>query len=129
MTRDWPSLAGLAAQYGLKVPQAQEAVKKLKLRDKLWRGAARVAPWQEALLRPELERLAREKKRGYRPPSIHDVLPLPQERPIVYESTPDGSGYRDEPDYSDYGFTHSEMARQLKPIHDRMMDEGDADTA
>lgn len=111
MTQERLTLARLAGQYGLKTAQADEAAKNLGLN--LRRGAAKVAPWQEKLLRPELARMQWEKgKREHTRPDAGQV---------VYEATNEHSGYTDEVEH--YGYTNAEMARQLAPILKRMRDE------
>lgn len=110
MTQQWIPLARLARQYGLKTAQADEAAKKLGLN--LRRGAAKVAPWQEKLLRPELARMKWEKERRQHT--------RPHAGPAVYEATDEHSGYADE--VQRLGFSNSEMARQLAPVLKRLRD-------
>lgn len=113
MPQDDPPLclSRLAGLYGLKTADAYEAAQKLGLN--LKRGSARVMPWQEKLLRPELQRMKWEKeKRKHTAPNAG---------PVHYEVTDEHIGYRGEAE--DLGFTNSQMAQQLAPILMRMQDE------
>jgi hypothetical protein len=105
------TLARLAGQYGLKVADADKATEKLGLR--LRRGDAMVMPWQETLLRPVLERMKWDKDSRK-----HTAA---NAGPVAYEAADEHSGYLDEAPR--FGFTNTEMARQLAPILKKMRDE------
>ncbi|SPM31572.1 hypothetical protein [Mycobacterium terramassiliense] len=109
MTQDDPplTLARLAGQYGLKTLDADRAAEKLGL--KLRRGAAKVMPWQEEKLRPELARMKAEKDyRSYR---------------AAQDAADDYREHLANKETARLGFTNTEMARQLAPILKRMQDE------
>jgi hypothetical protein len=109
MPQEWICLARLCGQYGLKTAQGCEAAEKLCL--SIRRGAAKVAPWQEKLLRPELQRMKWERdERNYKA-ALNAA-------PVSYEASDEHSGYVDEA--SRFGFSNTEMARQLAPILKRM---------
>jgi hypothetical protein len=110
MTQDRPSLSRLAGLCGLKTADAYKAAQRLGLN--LKRGAATVQPWQEKLLRPELERMKWEREQR-----IHTA---PDAGPVHYEVTNEHSGYLD--DTARFGFTNSQMAEQLAPILKRIKD-------
>lgn len=106
------TLARLAGQVGLKTRQAQEAAENLGLN--LRRGAATVRPWQEKILRPELERMSRLKKdREFR-------LSRPA-GPVRYEADDDQSGYL--ADGERPAFPNGEMRRLLNPILSKMLED------
>lgn len=106
MTEKRLTLARLAGEYGLKTLDADIAAKKVGVA--IRRGAALVRPWQEKKLRPELQRMAAE--RDYRKwRAAQAVEPEPED----YEVN----------DTARFGFSNTEMARQLKPILDRMEDD------
>ena len=119
MTQDDPPLclANLAGKYGLKTADAYKAAQKLGLN--LKRGAAKVKPWQEKLLRPELQRMKWERE--------HRRHTAATAGPVHYEVTDEHTGYRD--DTERLGFTNSQMAEQLKPVLKRMQQGEDSDTA
>jgi hypothetical protein len=111
MTQERVSLARLAGLYGLKTAQGYRAAEKLGLN--LKRGAAKVAPWQEALLRPELERMKREQEqRKYTSPNAG---------PVVYEAADDHSGYLETTERPN--FPNGELERLLSPILKRMSED------
>ncbi|MCV7223158.1 hypothetical protein [Mycolicibacterium elephantis] len=110
MTQEWPTLAHLAGEYKLKTPQAGQAAQKLGLN--LRRGAAKVAPWQEKLLRPELEGIRRERE---------DRKRLWADAAVAYEAADEHTGYIDAEDEAGrLGFSNVEWARQLRPILNRL---------
>jgi hypothetical protein len=117
MPQKWVCLARLCGEYGLKTAQGCEAAKELGLN--IRRGAAKVAPWQEELLRPVLQRMKWAKDEGNYTAALDTS-------PVRYEASDEHSGYVDES--ARFGFSNNEMARQLAPILKRM-EEGKNGTA
>ena len=112
MPHDWVSLAHLCGEYGLKTAQGCEAAKELGLN--IRRGAAKVAPWQQELLRPVLRRMKWEKEeRGY--------IAAVDSAPVSYAASDEHSGYVDEVER--FGFSNNEMARQMAPILKRVKEQ------
>ena len=109
MTDDRPTLARLAGEYGLKTLDADIAAKKVGLT--IRRGAAIVQPWQEAKLRPELQRM--KAQRDYRKWRATQDAELEAAETYGVNDT------------ARFGFSNSEMARQLKPIRERMDDQSE----
>ena len=114
MAEGRPTLARLAGEYGLKTLDADIAAKKVGV--KLRRGAAKVAPWQESLLRPELERMKAMKE--YR-----QWVATRDAGPMDYEAA-DNYSYADN-EVGRLGFSNTQMADQLGPVLKRMQDEAE----
>lgn len=112
---DLPSLAHLAGEYGLKTAQGYKAAEELGLN--LKRGAAKVKPWQEKLLRPELERMKRDK-------AERKHLWVVNPAPVAYKAAEDHTGFIEDGDEAGrLGFSNAEWTRQLKPILKKLRDE------
>lgn len=114
MPQDWPSLAHLCGEYGLKTAQGNEAAKELGL--PLRRGAAKVAPWYEKQLRPVLQRMKWAKEEREHRTAVDAGS-------VQYAASEEHSGYLDEA--ARFGFSNNEMARQLAPILQRMQEDED----